>query len=80
MKRRTTGLFEPATKGDLLQLEEKLEDKITGFKDDIMTRLDDISGQLETMRQENTIGSYQTHNLEEKVDDHEKRLKKLEHS
>lgn len=48
------------------------------LKDDIFVRLDDIAGQLETIRQEQTIGFHQYKELEEKVDDHEKRLVTLE--
>ena len=48
------------------------------LKNDIFDRLDDISGQLETIRQEQTLGYHQEKKLEEKVDDHEKRITTLE--
>ena len=86
--KRKSDLLEPATKEDVRELlkeeiqeaKKELREEIHEFKDDIMTKLDDIAGQLETMRDENTIGSYQTRNLNETVEDHEKRIKKLEHS
>ena len=44
----------------------------------IMVTLDSIVGKLETLQQENTIGAYQTRNLETIVEDHTNRITKLE--
>src|SRR3990167_4921857 len=71
--KRKSDLLEPATKEDVRELlkeeiqeaKKELREEIHEFKDDIMTKLDDIAGQLETMRDENTICSYQTRNLNE---------------
>lgn len=48
------------------------------FKDEVFNRLDDISGQLETIRDEQTIGFHQYKQLEQKVDDNEDRIAILE--
>lgn len=49
----------------------KLEDRMNEYHDDIV-------GQLETLRDENTIGVYQTRELREITDDHETRITKIE--
>ena len=43
-----------------------------------MTRLDDISGQLENLQEDKTLSIHQTTQLQEQVDDHDKRIKNLE--
>lgn len=57
---------------------ELLEKQMKQHEDKSQARADDIVGQLETLRDENTIGAYQTRELRETTDDHEKRIKKLE--
>ena len=59
-----------ATKADIKDLKEE----ITTFRDDVMTGIDGVMKELETMREENTLGAYQTRNLREDVDGHEKRI------
>ncbi len=54
--------------------EEKLRDVLSEFRSEIFERLEDISGQLETIREEQTIGYHQFKDLEEKVEGHEKRI------
>jgi len=75
---------ENLTKADLQDMLNTLRDEIKeefrDYRDQTNTRFDDVMGQLETMRQENTIGVYQTNNLQEAVDGHESRIKKLEKS
>lgn len=65
-----------------VKLETKLEEKFEKFEekinDKIMTKLDNIAGQLDTMRQENTVGTHHTRELQLQVADHEKRLKQVE--
>ena len=67
------------------QLDEKLDSKIKQldnqnreYRDEILTKLDGIMGELQTMREENTIGMYQMREVKEELDDHEKRISKLE--
>ena len=74
---------DPATKHDVNLLKEDintLKDEMTTFKDDIMTKLDYIVGELETIREDRLLAVHQTKELEEKVEDHEKRLTDLEQS
>ena len=73
MKQKTKA-EEPATKKDLQGVEEKLrfeiktsadeilvkvDENAKKYRDQILTKLDGVMGELETMRQENTIGTYQ---------------------
>lgn len=59
---------------------EKLEEKMGKVRDDIFNRLDDISAQLENLREDKIIGVHQTRELREEVDDHTKRITHLEKS
>lgn len=92
MKQKTKA-EEPATKKDLQGVEEKLrfeiktsayeilvkvDENAKKYRDQILTKLDGVMGELETMRQENTIGTYQISNLQATVDNHDKIVKHLE--
>lgn len=59
--------------------ERKIEDKLVKFRDQILNSIDKVMGQLELMREENIIGTHQTRKLREQVDNHERRLARLEH-
>lgn len=48
------------------------------YKDEVLTKLDGIAGDLGVMKDENIIGSGQTSQLREEVEDHEERIKRLE--
>jgi len=64
------------------ELKEEIVNEIDGknekYKDEVMTKLDDISGQLEDLQQDKTLSIHQTTQLQEQVDDHDKRIKNLE--
>ena len=65
----------------ILTLEEKIEkvdDKNKKYKDEILTGLDKVMNELQTMREEDAAGTLQLLRLREDVDGHEKRLSKLE--
>jgi len=63
-----------ATRNDF----KKLDSKLTKYKDEILNGLDEVMGELQAMREDNTIGIHQTRVLREDVDNHEKRITKLE--
>lgn len=72
---------EKSLRAELLRLEEKVEnvdENAKKYRDDILKKLDGVMGELQTMRDENTIGTYQTRELREQADDHEKRIVHLE--
>lgn len=55
----------------------KIDSKLEGF-DNFMAGQDKIIKILETMQQENLAGKNREDRLEEKIDDHEVRINKLE--
>ena len=60
--------------------EERTKENQKQYHDENMNRLDDVMGELENIREDNMIGTYQTRELRENVDNHEKRISKLETS
>lgn len=64
------------------ELKEEIVNEIDGknekYKDEVMTKLDDISGQLEDLQQDKTLSIHQSSQLREEVEDHEKRITLLE--
>jgi len=60
------------------ELREDLGEDIRKFRDEIMTGIDGVMKELEAMREDSTIGTYQIRNLREEADDHEKRITRLE--
>lgn len=81
MKQKNS-LLEPATKGDILflenkinDLEQRVDDKAQQYRDQILTSNDKLAKTLEAIREDLEIGNFQT---EEKIGNHEKRIKHLE--
>jgi hypothetical protein len=60
--------------GELGALEKRLGKKL----DNVTNMLVDVAGQLQDMREENTIGTHQIKELRTTSGDHEKRISKLE--
>lgn len=56
----------------------KMDEKSKKYRDDILKGLDKVMKELEEMREDSSLGVYQTRNLREDVDSHEKRITKLE--
>jgi len=48
------------------------------YKDEIMTGLDKVVKELETIREDSIVGTHQIRELRVDVDNHEKRISKLE--
>ncbi|OGH23138.1 MAG: hypothetical protein A3F31_04060 [Candidatus Levybacteria bacterium RIFCSPHIGHO2_12_FULL_38_12] len=72
---------EKSLRVELLRLEERIEnsdENAIEYRDQILTKLDKVMGELQTMREENTVGAYQIRELREKVDGHELRITRLE--
>ncbi len=55
-----------------------IDEKAREYRDQILTKLDGVMGELQTMREENTIGTYQSKEVRDQIDDHEIRIKRLE--
>lgn len=60
------------------QLKLEIDDNARGYRDDVLTKLDEVMGELQTMREENTVGSHQLSNLKDQVENHEERITVLE--
>lgn len=65
----------PVTRIDLDEAFEAYDEKNRGYRDQILTGLDRVMKELETIREETTVGVNQ---VTEKVDEHEQRITKLE--
>lgn len=59
---------------------EKLEKRFQEISDKSLTKLDGIAKELEQVREDRIIGDHQAEQIKEKVEDHEKRIGKLEHT
>lgn len=60
--------------------DKKLDETFRQYRDDVLTKMDGVMKELDTKREESSLGTYQTRELRERVDNHEKRIKKLETS
>ena len=80
--RRELGLLRDELKGDTRKAIELVEARMgknfESYRDDVLTKFDAVMKELESMREESTLGLYQTNNLSKKIDGHEKRIAKLE--
>ena len=57
---------------------DQLDTKNRRYKDEIMTGIDKVVKELQDMREENAAGTLHLERLDETVDDHEKRITRLE--
>lgn len=62
----------------LEELKIEIDERARQYRDDVLTKLDGVMGELQTMREENTVGTHQISELAERVDDHEVRITTLE--
>lgn len=60
------------------QMDQRIETKFKAYTNKVLTGLDKVMKELETMREENAAGTLQARRFEEQVEDHEKRIKQLE--
>jgi len=61
-------------------LETRTNDKAQKYHDDILNKFDKVIGELETIREEQTVGFHQYKELQEQVNGHDKKIKKIEQS
>lgn len=71
-------LLDPITKIELDEAFEAYDEKNRGYIDKVLTGLDKVMKELETIREDNVIGTDQTRELRIDVDNHEKRILTLE--
>ncbi|SRR5258708_5513914 len=58
---------------------DESDNRALQYRDDIMTKMDDLIGKYETAEQERTIGNYHMSELQKQVDKNEQLLSKLTH-
>lgn len=58
--------------------ERRTDEKAKQYRDEILTKMDQIVGELAQMREDRLFERHEKRELKEQVDDHEKRIKKLE--
>ena len=71
-------LFKVGIDITLDEMKIEIDDKARGYRDEILTKLDGVMGELQTIREDAVIGGHHTSKIREQVHDHEKRLKHLE--
>lgn len=59
-------------------MDNKLDSKIGQLRSDIFEKLDEISGDIKTFQEEHTVLSMHSSEHYDKLEDHEKRITKLE--
>lgn len=69
---------ELVTKGFLEIKLQEFDENAKEYRDEILTKLDGVMGELKTMREETTFGAHQVFELREQVDNHEGRITHLE--
>lgn len=62
----------------LEKLKFEIKDNVKSFRNDIFTKMDSVMSELEKMREDQTVKVHNDVQLKKRVDDHEKRIKKLE--
>lgn len=77
MKRKSVDDTELVTRGIL---KDELQRELRELRSDIFTKLDQIVGTLDQMREDHLFLAHDVRNLEETTTDHERRLTKLEPS
>lgn len=80
--RRDLGLLRDGLKEDTRKaiglVEAGMSNNFESYRDDVLTKFDAVMKELEEMREDSSLGVYQTRNLRQDVDKHEKRIAKLE--
>ena len=68
------------TKMDMENIELRVDEKARQYRDEILTRIDGVMGELAQMREDNVFADHDVKVLKERTDNHENRIKKLETS
>jgi hypothetical protein len=56
----------------------RLEDKFRQYRDDVLTKMDQVMGQLETIRDEQVLANHHAEEMLQKINNHEGRITRLE--
>lgn len=61
------------------EIKEEIDENAKNYRDDVLTKLDEVMGELETIREENILGNHHVQELRKQDANHERRLRRLEH-
>lgn len=67
-------LFDDSFQTGFSQVQDHFENKVSKFKDEIITKLDKVLKELKTVREEQTVQS----GYKDQLEDHDNRIHKLE--
>lgn len=59
-------------------LKIEIDDKAREYRDQVLTELSEVMGELKIIRDENTAGTHQISELQDSMVNHEGRIKKIE--
>lgn len=76
--KKELGLMAIKLEAKIEKTEERLEEKITEFKSEILNHVDTAMGEQATIRQEQTMDAGHHHRTDQKLEGHEKRIQRLE--
>ena len=62
----------------LEKMEMRIDDNAQRYRDQVLASNDGLMKQLETMREDNIVGAGQTRRINDKLDNHEQRILKIE--
>lgn len=71
-------VLDHVTKIDMDEAFERYDEKNRGYRDQILNGLDKVMKELETIREENIIGTQQIKEVTKKVTTNERKIAKLE--
>lgn len=60
------------------RMEGRIDDKARGYRDEVLIKMDQVIGELQTMREDQTIVNHQTTQALKRLDDHEVRITVVE--
>lgn len=56
----------------------QIDDKARGYRDDVLTKMDQVLGQLETIREDQIIANHHAEEMLARINNHEGRITKIE--
>lgn len=70
--------FEIKLEGKFDKRFEQADEKARQYRDDVLNKFDEVIKELETTREDRELAVYQTREMRDQIEDHEKRIRKVE--
>lgn len=74
----TKGFLKSYLSEGLDKFREEIDQKLTDFRDKILNAVDGVMKEIVAMRQEQTLHFYKHEQIDEKLENHEERIKNIE--